>query len=370
MSPGTSVGRIAALAGAAMGVVAAGVTTRAVVKRSGLDAHELTALGALGSLHGEPMTVRTADGLKLHVEVDDVDPADGADGAEGPDGAEGTANPPHRPTVVFVHGYALNLRSWHFQRRDLRGDYRQVFYDQRSHGRSERSDRHHANIDQLGRDLLAVLDATAPTGPVVLVGHSMGGMTIMALADQHPEMFGSRVTGVALIATSVGGLGALTLGLPGLPGRFIDVLAPATVALLARAPAVVDSGRRVGGALGFAVTRRTAFGTRAPAAYVEFTDQMLQSTPIDVVADFLPGFDSYDKVAALVSLSHVQTLILCGSQDKMTPVRHSRETAERLPTAEFCEIEGAGHMVILERHDEVNRSLRDLLARASGTSPR
>ena len=74
-----------------------------------------------------------------------------------------------------------------------------VFWDQRSHGRSGRSDLTHATIDQLGDDLLAVLEATtAPGRPVVLVGHSMGGMTIMALADRHPELFGDRVVGVAL----------------------------------------------------------------------------------------------------------------------------------------------------------------------------
>ena len=105
---------------------------------------------------------------------------------------------PSEPTLVFVHGYALNLDCWHFQREYFRGKRRMVFYDQRSHGRSGRSDNDHATIDQLGRRSRRVLDELAPDGPVVLVGHSMGGMSIMALAEQHPEMFGDRVAGVAL----------------------------------------------------------------------------------------------------------------------------------------------------------------------------
>ena len=102
-------------------------------------------------------------------------------------------------TVVFVHGFTLSMDSFHFQRRELGDAARLVFYDQRSHGSSGRSEPEHCTIDQLGQDLYAVLQAVASNGPVVLVGHSMGGMTILALADQHPELFGDRVVGVALL---------------------------------------------------------------------------------------------------------------------------------------------------------------------------
>ena len=101
-------------------------------------------------------------------------------------------------TLVFVHGYALNLDCWHFQREAFRGKHRMAFYDQRSHGRSERSDREHATIDQLGDDLARVIETVAPKGKVVLVGHSMGGMSIIAFAERHPKLFAERVAGVGL----------------------------------------------------------------------------------------------------------------------------------------------------------------------------
>ena len=109
-----------------------------------------------------PDVVVADDGTRLHVEVDDV--------------------PGSPVTVVFVHGFTASLEEFQLQREALRGRFRTVLYDQRGHGRSAWGDVRHATIDQLGRDLASVLDRHAPSGPVVLLGHSMGGMTIMALA--------------------------------------------------------------------------------------------------------------------------------------------------------------------------------------------
>ena len=64
--------------------------------------------------------------MRLHAEVDEADP----------DVAAGAPGASVEPTLVFVHGYALNLDCWHFQRAHFRGRQRMVFYDQRSHGRS------------------------------------------------------------------------------------------------------------------------------------------------------------------------------------------------------------------------------------------
>src|SRR5215469_14344736 len=136
-----------------------------------------------GQVRGRPVEVMADDGVLLYAEV------------SGPDDAP--------VTVVFCHGYSLNQDVWHYQRLALAEETRLVLYDQRGHGRSGRGDPDRASIDQLGTDLAAVLDALAPgDAPVVLVGHSMGGMTIMALADQRPALFGSKVAGVVLISTA------------------------------------------------------------------------------------------------------------------------------------------------------------------------
>src|SRR5262249_59440907 len=111
-----------------------------------------------------------------------------------------------------------SLGTWHYQRLGLaemeHPSLRMVFYDHRGHGRSGRSPRERSTIDQLGDDLAVVLDEVVPTGPVALVGHSLGGMTIMALADRRPELFGGRVVGVALGCASTGQLARGTLWRP------------------------------------------------------------------------------------------------------------------------------------------------------------
>jgi pimeloyl-ACP methyl ester carboxylesterase len=355
MSPTHTTAKVVGLTAAAVGLAAAGVAAGAALrqKRSSMARPELDSLDRLGSLQGEAASVLTEDGVRLYAEVDDASHAQTTRGGR----RRGT----RELTIVYVHGYALNLRVWHFQRLDMRGRVRQVFYDQRSHGRSDRSESSRCTAEQLGRDLLRVLDELAPTGPVALVGHSMGGMTILALAGQRPEIFGPRVVAVALLSSSAGDMRQIDFGLSGLPGRLVNRLAPPAMAVLARAPGFVESGRRAGSALGFAVTRRMAFGGPVPASYVEFTDEMLAGTPIDVVADFFPIFDSYDAYAAVRATEGVPTLVLCGTEDVVTPVRHSRAIADLLPSATFMEIEGAGHMVLLERHREVNEALADLL---------
>ena len=360
MRPGR---RTLAIAAAALGSAAAGgalVQRRQVRNRRA----EGRAAGAgeveLGSLRSASVTITTDDGLRLHAEVDDLDENPAGSPVRGDSAAL---------TLVFVHGYALNLDCWHFQRLHFRGSYRMVFYDQRSHGRSERSDKDHATIDQLGSDLKRVLDQTAAEGPVVLVGHSMGGMSIMTLAEDHPEIFGDRVVGVALISTTAGGLRAHRSISTLLPDRLMSQITPRLVAALARAPGVVDGARRAGSDIGFVATSKLAFGDEVPTSYIEFVDQMLARTSFDVLAEFFPHFDGFDKFAVLEAFESVPTVIICGDHDLLTSIGHSRKMASRLPHARLVECPGAGHMVILERPKEVHAALEQLIDESMSGSP-
>jgi pimeloyl-ACP methyl ester carboxylesterase len=295
-------------------------------------------------------TVTTGDGLPLAVE--EVGPRDAP------------------LTVVFVHGYCLAMGSWHYQRIGLadmtRPRIRMVFFDHRSHGRSGRAPTETATIDQLGDDLHRVLADLVPTGPIVLVGHSMGGMTIMALADRHPDLFESRVVGVALLSTSTGRLAEVTLGLPALTTRLRAPLLPFALRVMRSRAALIERSRRIGSDIAWLLTRRYSFGsTDVSPALVEYVGRMISATPVEVVADFYPALDAHDKLAALGRLRDVETLIVVGDKDLLTPVDHSRRMVEALPSAELLVLEGAGHLAMMERPEIVTLRLRAFLHRAA-----
>lgn len=305
-----------------------------------------------GELHSARRVVVADDAVDLHVEIDEPDDFGGI-----PAGDDDL-------TVVFVHGYSLNLDSWHFQRAAYRGQVRTVFYDQRSHGRSDRSSEDRCTIDQLGHDLRRVIEDTVP-GRCVVVGHSMGGMTVISLAELYPEMFGDKVVGAALIATTAGGLDPGRILFPMLPlglgGRFMG----RAVRTLDRGHKVVDLARAWGHAVADVVTDRYAFGADpVPASHVEFVYSMLNSTPFAVVADFYPAFATLDKFEHLEPLGRVPTAIICGTDDKITSVAHSRKLHSRIAGSSLLECDRAGHMVILERHTQVTAELDDLLSLA------
>ncbi len=350
--------RVLGVAAGAVGVAAAGTALRVAQRRRIIARRGVGDTTPFGSLRSQPLTVVADDGVPLHVEIDELDPASvGAKGLR--------ARRRHAElTVVFVHGYALNMDSWHFQRASYRGLVRAVYYDQRSHGRSGRSAEEHANIEQLGHDLLRVLDAAVPEGPVVLVGHSMGGMTIVALAEEHPELFGDRVVGVGLIATSAGGIDPHRVVVPLLPSTIGGQLAGRLVAALARGHRTVDRFRKVGRSVALVATDELAFGDAVPARYVEFVDEMLSATPFGVVADFFPTFGTLDKFETVHAMSAVPVAVICGTHDKITPIEHSRRLHEEIPGSTLLECAGAGHMVMLERSDQVNADLDQLLAAA------
>src|ERR1700685_4628490 len=129
--------RLTSIAGIATGIAAAGVGAVIAAEKVAVGRLRMlpdaAALEPFGTLRGRPVTVIAVDGLPLHAEVSGREDA--------------------RLTIVFCHGYTLSQDVWHYQRQDLAAEARLVFWDQRSHGRSGRSDPTHTSVDQLGSDL-------------------------------------------------------------------------------------------------------------------------------------------------------------------------------------------------------------------------
>ncbi|MGN2639066.1 alpha/beta fold hydrolase [Nocardia takedensis] len=300
----------------------------------------ITALTASAARRGE---VRTADGVRLAVRE------------YGPRRAA--------LTVVLLHGHCLRAESWAAVRDDLlreHGDLRVVSYDHRGHGESAAGDRRTYTLDQLADDLREVLDALVPTGPVVLVGHSMGGMTALTYAARHPHDIGSRVVGVALIATAAHGLADAGFG------RLLrNPLVSAFQGAVRHAPGLMQRVKKVAGRVFGPVIRTAEFGDRRVGPQVlALANAMHNQTPIVTMAGFLREFMDYDRRDALPILSRVPTVVLCGSADLMTPPAHSVAMAAAVDYADLVLIEGAGHSVLFERPAPVAEALTRLLSRA------
>jgi pimeloyl-ACP methyl ester carboxylesterase len=325
-------GLVALAAGVAAGVVVEQLAVRQPWRADPYAEEEF------GSVRGEPHWLRADDGTELYVEVHPC-----AD--------------PQAPTLVIAHGFCLNQDSWHFQRKDLRGRARMVLWDQRGHGRSERGPLENTTVEQLGRDLKTVVDTFAD-GPVTLVGHSMGGMTVMSLAAQFPEMFVDRVRAVGLVATSAGHLTTDFLGLHPVLAKRASTLASGVRPNRVLMGSVAQKVRTTD--LNFMVTKRGSFGPGAPNSLNRFMMQMLNGTSMETVVDFLPTLLAHDLRDSLKAMTDVPVSIVCGTHDVLTPQSHTRTLMELLPNAHGEILPGVGHMVQLERPREVTEGIERL----------
>ncbi|MGY4098879.1 alpha/beta fold hydrolase [Nocardia sp. R16R-3T] len=269
-------------------------------------------------------------------------------------------------TVVLLHGHCLRTASWTYVRAALMRRYphaRIVCYDHRGHGESATAPWRTYHLEQLGKDLRDVLDAVAPTGPVVLVGHSMGGMTVLNYVSQYPHEIGTRIAGVALIATAANGLADAGFG------RLLrNPAVSAFQAVVRRAPSLMQHAKLMACKAFAPIIRTAEFGDRKVSPRVfALANAMHNETPIVTMASFLSAFMVYDQTDALAALSKIPTLVLCGTADLMTPPSHSVAMAAAIAYADFVLVDGAGHSVILERPMEVAEAIARLMTRAGTT---
>ncbi|MGC1212285.1 MAG: alpha/beta hydrolase [Micromonospora sp.] len=294
----------------------------------------------------EHLKVRLPDDVRLHVEV------------SGPADAEVTA--------ILLHGWTLDGRSWHRQLTDVRDRFgdrvRVVTYDARGHGRSSCMALRTATLAQLGDDLAAVVDEVAPTGPVVLVGHSMGGMTVMEYAHRHPEHFAARIAGLVFVSTTAEGHTHTAYGLSPRIARLIRLAETTGAGVLARC-----GSWRPPHALLRALRpsiRWMLFGDRCDPADIRLVTSAVAHASLRSIGGFRASIGAQHRLDTLAELAHLPAAALVGDRDRLTPPPCAQSIAEALPTTELTVCPGAGHMLMMERPDEVNGALAAVLGQA------
>ena len=285
------------------------------------------------------------DGARLHVDVHEP-------------------STPHGPTVVFTHGYAQSSACWHHQVAALgSAGHRVVIWDLRAHGRSVAGPEGPWTIERITDDLAAVIQATVPDGDLVLVGHSMGGMAVMALAEQHPELV-RRVLGVAFVSTAADNAHLAWLGLGDRATPYVQKLAGLVFGRLATHE---HAWRLVSwtGPLADAATWIACCGWRTSWRDTLLTVEAAHGGGFVAMRDFLPALLANDRTHALEAWRGVESLVLNGSADLLIPGRCSDEIAAALPGSRRVSVRAAGHNVMLAGHRQVDTELLALVRRAS-----
>ncbi|MEZ5411674.1 MAG: alpha/beta hydrolase [Acidimicrobiales bacterium] len=266
--------------------------------------------------------------------------------------ARGVTNGADRPVevrapVVLVHGLTANVDDWGpvAERLVARG-FDVVGIDLRGHGRSTLGSDRFTPL-RLSHDLAAVLEAL-DLRRAVLAGHSMGGMTVLALATGRPEVMAERVAGLALLSTSAN-----------LDQLRFRLTIPVGSQLSLAVPDLLDETVPVLG-----VAALSAFGERPSHFMLTQAVDSFQRCPPETRRAATAGLLRFSVADRLDGIT-VPTLVVCGTQDLVVPFGHSERLAESIAGARLVALPGAGHIIPWERPDHVADEIARLTAEAA-----
>jgi len=255
------------------------------------------------------------------------------------------------PTIVLSHGVTLSVRTWFHQLEDLpaRG-FRVVAFDHRGHGRSVVG-HEGQSLDNLGRDLKTVLEGL-DLRDAVLVGHSMGGVAVQWFVTQYPDIAAARVAGIVLLST----LAYTPFG--SRPTRTKARLEKLTK----HSPDTTWFWERPN--LGF-LAARIGFGTDPKPSHVELVRRMMLDCPHETRVEAPRVLVGLDLTHDLPNI-RIPTLVIGGTADVLTPPFEARRMAELIPGARLELMQGGGHMLMLERVDQLDDLIADFAREVQG----
>ncbi|WP_162140689.1 alpha/beta fold hydrolase [Jongsikchunia kroppenstedtii] len=254
-------------------------------------------------------------------------------------------------TVVLSHCWTLSSGHWEDVAELLSladQTLRVIAYDHRGHGQSCRLA---PTLEELADDLAELIRRRVPRGQAVLAGHSMGGMTVITLAERHSELLRQRVGGVALVATSAGNVLAPLRHWPG-----FGLLSRLLLAVMRRTriPAPPFTLEQHDGATGWysALYDMNRLGHQAAQGYPP------------AIASTASSMLDHDRYSVLPTLNGIPTIVMVGTRDFLTPPGHARALADGIDGAQLVTYPKASHMLPYERRDEVAGNIAELVKRA------
>ncbi|MFV2021625.1 alpha/beta fold hydrolase [Micromonospora sp. LOL_023] len=274
-------------------------------------------------------------------------------------------------TLVLLHGWTLDHHTWYRQVQELArrttSPVRVVSYDTRGHGRSTSTGLATMTLGQLGDDLGEVLRQVAPRGPVVLAGHSMGGMTIMEYAHRHPDRFADQVAGLVFVATTAEGHTHTAYGLAQPVARLVRLCEVAGAGVLARCGTWRPHQNLLHPLR--PTLRWLLFGDRHDPVDLDLATRAVGRATLRAIGGYRSSIGAQRRIATLTGLGGLPAAVLVGDRDRLTPPACADSIAQALPGTELTVCPGAGHMLMMERPEEVTCAVGMVLDRVAGAEP-
>ncbi len=236
------------------------------------------------------------------------------------------------PAIVFLHGAGMDHTVWALLARAFaHHGYAVLAPDFPGHGRSAGTLL--TSIAALA-DWTARLLEAAGAKAARIVGHSMGSLVALETAARHS----AKVTGLGLIATAA----AMRVS--------DDLLGAAKADEHAAVDMIAIWGE------GY---RATLGGSQAPGLWMlGGTERLLERAQPGAIFADLSACNAYADALSAAAKVNVPAIVVQGSRDLMTPAKGGKALAAAIPNCRVVLIEGAGHMLMSERPDEVLAALR------------
>lgn len=254
-------------------------------------------------------------------------------------------------TVVYVHGFNISAEEFCFQVGALRGrGVRQVLVDLRGHGQSGECEPTKLNVDDAADDIAVVLHARGVRGPIVVVGHSLGGPVSLSLMRRYAADF--NWAGTVQISSAVE-----PFAMQGMPQLLAGPVGRALAWVVSHTPRFAEGMRRAVTATLAPVLALGFYFRPMDYAIIQFHARMIQQTPLTTYAGFFDDLLVHSESGAGAVLAGLPGYILVGDRDHVTPVSQSAQLARLWPRASVQILPDSGHMPPLDAPGAVTAAI-------------